>query len=172
MNRYVSYAEYRRARSSLRLATSTGRMVGLGFLVFWLLLLSCSAVAHCQTRPPVTRVRLTREAAAFVDSLAIEAREQRHETAGCATSYVVRDSVLTIERFAPARYDSTDSVHIFAAAPLCGPGVPTIHSHVADGGYGPSVGPSETDRYTSAATGIWALLLIVWGNGYAVGVYP
>jgi hypothetical protein len=125
--------------------------------------------AWAQAAPPVTHLKVAREAALFLDSLATEAREKNIENAGCVTAYSVRDSLMTIERLGPAHYERADSVGIFAAAPICPPGTPTVHSHPQSEVQWDR--PSDTDFNTTRVVGFWALLLTVMDNGWIVRIY-
>jgi len=157
------------AKRKLRVVARVLRILGAVFLAFWLLALSCS-VAYAQAVPPLSRLLLTREAAASLDSLASRSRDERVETAGCVTAYSVRDSLLTIERIGPASYLSSDSTTIRtdSAHTVCPIGVPNVHSHVAFHGW-PE--PSQVDQETQRRVGVWCLLLSVLDNGWRVVVY-
>jgi hypothetical protein len=125
-----------------------------------------------QTPPPVSHVKLSLDAARFLDSLADEAREHRIENAGCLVAYAVSDSVMTVTRFGGAHYHDADSVTIRTDSThpegICDRGVPTVHSHVAWGGNVPA---SEVDRNTAKVRGTWNLLLNVLENGWVLRVY-
>lgn len=122
-----------------------------------------------QATPPVTVIQVTRAAAVAFDSLATDTRATRTEHAGCISAYRVGDGVLTIERVTSAAVARADSVTIYAKAPLCGAGVPTVHSHVIDNGFLEQ--PSPVDLETKAAVGTWALLLSVYPNGWLARIY-
>lgn len=149
------------------------RYIALVVLVLWGLAWSCG-VAYAQALPPLTSLRVTREAARSLDSLASTSRDDRVETAGCVTAYSVRDSVLTIERVTSANYLRADSTTIYTDTtggtfrPVCPVGVPSVHAHVAYGGY---PAPSPTDIATQQRVGIWCLLLSVLDNGWRVIAY-
>lgn len=129
-----------------------------------------TAPLAAQTAPPVTHLVMAPAVARVLDSLANDAREHRIENAACVVAYAVRDSVLYLERLGPATYAAADSVTISVTngAPICGSGVPSVHSHVAWGGTNP---PSDTDRHTAAVRGIWNALLSVRENGWLLHVY-
>lgn len=134
------------------------------------LALTCFAVeVHAQTAPPMKKLRVTREAAVFLDSLATEARATNVENAGCAIAYSVRDSILTIEKFGPASYTKADSVAIYSEGPLCPHGVPVVHTHIdvemtTDR-------PSDIDYGSRNRGGVWCLLVSVLSNGWVVRVF-
>ncbi len=136
-----------------------------------LIALALAPTVCAQTIPPVARVKVEREAARFLDSLAAQSRDDRVETAACLANYTVRDSVLTLERFRPAIYAFADSLNIGVRqsdGPICPDGAPVVHSHVARNA---ASGPSETDRATSLMRGTWNLLLSVYDNGWQIRLY-
>lgn len=140
-------------------------MKRLGWIVGLYLPLALSA----QTPPPVQHVRLSLEAARFLDSLADDAREHRIENGGCLAAYAVDDSTLVVTRFTAASYQRADSVSIVASQPgICPVGVPVVHSHVA---YGGNIPASEVDRTTARLRGTWNLLLNVVENGWLLRIY-
>lgn len=124
---------------------------------------------RAQSTPPVNRLIVGPQAARFLDSLVLDAREHRTENGGCVSGYEVSDSVLTVTRVIGATYLKADSMTIAADAPgICPPGMPTIHTHVAFRGLSL---PSDTDYNTGRLRGMWNLLLQARENGWLLFLY-
>lgn len=133
----------------------------------------CATAASAQTTPPIAKLELSTQATKFLDSLALDARTHRVENGACITSYAVRDSTLWIDALGPAHYMRADSITIWGDSTqhypgICPMGIPSIHSHVSNGGLTP---PSDIDRRTAAMRGMWNALLQVRANGYLLFIY-
>lgn len=144
------------------------KAIWIAFVTLILYALLGAAPVYAQAAPAVRTIHVAPGGSRQLDSLASVSRETRLEAALCLNEYSVKDSVLTLSHFTLARYDSTDSVTIYAHAPLCPIGTPTVHSHVAYDGY-PQ--PSEVDFATAHNTGFWSLILSVRDNGWSVHGY-
>ena len=168
----VSLRERNAVRRRLHVIGAALQMGSTIFLLVGLALLVAGVLdAQAPARPPVTRLTVSRAAAVVLDSLATQSRADRVETAACLTAYTVRDTVLTLDAFGPPSHIiATDSVSIKTDGHvMCASGAPALHSHVAYDGY---ARPSELDLRTTALTGVWALLLSVYDNGWIVRIYP
>lgn len=140
----------------------------LAILAAFVFIVATAPAALGQATPPVAHVAFSRDAIHTLDSLATEARTQRVENAACLTSYGVSGDTLFLAAFSRAAYVKADSIGIFAFAPVCASGVPTLHSHVAFDGY-PQ--PSDTDLETELHIGTWGMILSVTDTAWRIIVY-
>lgn len=170
--RYLDYARYHLAyrRYTRHPEARPSRRPRLVVALALTLLLVVGGVLCAQAGPPINRVVVVGQARHVLDSLETDARASRLENAGCLTSYTVDDSVLTLRVLSPATYAYADSLTIYGDRPICGPGVPSLHTHVATDAL---MDPSSTDLETNADRGVWGLLLLLYPDSRRfVLVYP